>query len=107
MNKGTKNAITIVLLTVIPILVMLPFAITKNRIDYIEISLIVFGCLELLVLNVRVGRRERTNRKLYNRYKSDPKDEGYDEYRNLQNILIISGVVNILLSVLWFYIFGV
>ena len=94
MDKKAKNVITIVLLTVIPILIMLPFAISKNRIDYIEISLIVFGCLELLVLNVRVGRRERNNRKLYNRYKSDPKDEGFDEYRNLYYRLMTVPIEN-------------
>ena len=107
MNQKMKNIITIILLTLIPMLIMLPFAISKNRIELVEVGLIIFGCLELLVLNVRVGKRERHNRRTYNRYKSNPEDEGYSEFRNSQNLLIISGVVNILLSVIWFYIFGV
>jgi len=105
MNNKSKMIITIILLTVIPVLAMLPFAITRDRMDYVEIGLVIFGCLELIVLNVRTGRRERDNRKKYNRYKSDPQDEGFDDYRRMHNTLIISGIVNIVLSVVWFYIF--
>ena len=105
MNKNIKNAIYILLLTIIPITLILPFAISYDRMDFVEIGLVVIGCIELMMLNVRVGRRERANRKKYNRYKSSPTDEGYDEFKNVQMILVISGIVNILTSVLWFYIF--
>lgn len=105
MQNTKKNIIFIICMAVIPILLGLPFAITNEKMEIVEIILVVTGCLELMAYTLRIGRRERKNIKKYHRYKSKEEDEGFDEYRSTQNSLLISGVINLLLSVIWFYIF--
>ena len=104
MQNNKKNIIYIVLLTIVPILFGLPFAISMNKMEIVEVVLIVTGCLELMAFTLRIGRREKKNIKKYYRYKSHEEDEGFAEYRSLQNMLLISGIVNIIVSVVWFYI---
>ncbi len=105
MNPILKKIITILILTIIPIAVGLPFAIVYNRYEIVEIMLVLMGCFELLAINIRSRRREKENLKKYQRYDSKKTDEGYEEYNNVKKILIISGLINLLASLIWFFIF--
>ena len=105
MNPILKKVITIIILTIIPIAIGLPFSIVYNRYEIVEIMLVITGCLELLAINIRSRKREKQNLKKYQRYDSKKTDEGYEEYNNVKIILIISGLINLIASLIWFFIF--
>lgn len=105
MNPILKKVITIIILTIIPIAIGLPFSIVYNRYEIVEIMLVITGCFELLAINIRSRRREKQNLKKYQRYDSKKTDEGYEEYNSVKITLIISGLINLLASLIWFFIF--
>lgn len=105
MNKNIKRIIIVAIISVIPIIVTLPFAITYERMELVEIMLVIAGCLELLAFNIRSRRKERDNVKKYGRRNTKATDEGYNEYQNVKYILILSGLVSLLLSFIWYLIF--
>ena len=57
MNPILKKVITIIILTIIPIAIGLPFSIVYNRYEIVEIMLVITGCFELLAINIRSRRR--------------------------------------------------
>lgn len=105
MSPFFKKFLIIFTLAVVPILVGLPFVLTKGDAIYIEIFLVISGLLQLLVLNVRVGREERKNMKNEGTYKHDKDSDRYLSYISVQRTILLSGVINIALSVLFFLIF--
>lgn len=106
MNKTWKTMITLLILSAIPILVGLPLQLIYKDRPFIEVFLIVTGLLELLVLNVRFRRRETKRRKDKLLYQEEKKSEDYNKYVDFQKLLVISGLINIVLSILYFLIFG-
>lgn len=104
MSENKKMLLYVILLCVLPMAIMLPFAIIYERYDFLEIILVIVGCIELLAVNLRNTRRERKNVKKYGRYLSKSGDDGYDEYKSVQNMLLISGIVNLLVSVVVFFV---
>lgn len=105
MNKKLNRIIWIAIISVLPIIVTLPFAIVYDRLELVEIILVIVGCLELLALNVQSRRKEQDNVKKYGRRNTKATDEGYERYQNVKYILIFSGIISLLLSFAWFLIF--
>lgn len=98
-------AVWYVVLTLIPILIGLPFTLIYDKPEVIEVSLVVFGLLELLAFNIRNGLSDR---KLYKKkiMKEDwKKTEEYRQFVQIRTMLIISGIINLSLSFIYFYIF--
>lgn len=104
MNKILKRIIIIAIVALISIGVTLPFAIVYKRLELVEIILVLVGCIELLAVNIRATRRERTNLKKYERRESKATDEGYEKYNDIKYTLIFSGIINLLISFIWFLV---
>ena len=107
MNSKLKYALYFLLLTIIPIVIGLPFVFIFKRNDILEIVIVVWGLLELLALNLR---HNGNNRKLYKKKMTKEEfkmSEGYPSYVRIGNLILISGIFNLFLSVIYFYIFVV
>lgn len=91
---------------IIPILVGLPFMFALKRTDIIEILLLLVAVIELIAWNSRRGKRERANLKAYGRYKIKKTDNGYMEYKEIQNMLVCSAILNAIVSIMWFLVFS-
>ena len=106
MNKTWKTVITLIILSGVPILIGLPLQLAYKDRRFIEVFLIITGLLELLVLNVRFRRRETKRRRDKLPLQEEKESVEYVKYVDFQRLLVISGVINIVLSILYFLIFG-
>lgn len=107
MNIKLKYTLYFILLTLIPIAIGLPFIFIFKRNDILEIIIVVWGLLELLALNLR---HNVNNRKLYKKKMTKEEfkiSEEYPTYVRIGNLILISGLFNLLVSVIYFYIFVV
>lgn len=103
--KIAKKILIFVILTLIPVAIGLPFRFGFDRKVIFEVTMAVFGLLELLVLMVRIFLKDR---KLYKKGISSSEfkeSDNYKNYVNIQIILLVSAVINLLISLLYFYIF--
>lgn len=105
MSSRIKNILYVVGCCIIPILITLPFMLIFKRAELVESSLLLIAVIELIAWNTRRGKRERQNMKNYGRYKTKKEDNGYDKYKEMQNLLLCSSILNITISLLWFMIF--
>lgn len=83
-----------ILLSIIPIVIGLPFSLIFKNMVILEVVLVIFGLLEILYMNLRASRRNNKN------YYSQKE---YLSYQAKQNILFFSGIINIFISMLIFY----
>ena len=100
-----KKILIVVILTVVPIVIGLPFTLGFGNKVIMEVTLAVFGLLELLVFMFRMRMKDK---KLYKDAKTNKEfkeTEEYGKYINIQYLIFISAIINIVLSVLYFYIF--
>jgi hypothetical protein len=105
MKQALKSITIIIILSVIPILLGLPFTLIYHYPVVIEVTLFIFGALELLIMNVRNDRKARKTWRVKDKYNLDKTSEEYLSYSRVQYYLLISGVINILLSIVYFQIF--
>lgn len=106
MNRTLKTILILSALSAVPILIGLPFILKYDNPNVMEVSMTVFGLLELLVMNIRYDRQARKSWR-----KKEPVEEENPEldpnaFRYIQKILILSGIINILLAVVYFQIFS-
>lgn len=106
MNQTLKKTLIITILSLIPLLIGLPFTLIYKKPEVIEVSFVVFALIEFLFTNIRYSRKERKLWKNRSSGKVDKTSEEYVNYLDVQRILLISGITNILLSVLYFQFFG-
>lgn len=107
MNRNLKYALYFILLTLIPIAIGLPFVFIFDRKDILEIVIVVWGLLELFALNLR---HNGNNRRLYKKKMTKEEfrmSEDYPAYVRVGNLILISGIFNLVLSVIYFWIFVV
>ncbi len=105
MSPFFKKLLIIFTLSAVPILIGLPLTLTTKDPLFIELFLVIAGLLQLLVLNVRTSRAERKNMKKYGTYKHDKENDNYLSFVSVQRTILLSGVINIALSVIYFLIF--
>ncbi len=101
-----KKVLVVVILTVVPIVIGLPFTLGFGNKVIMEVTLAVFGLLELLVFMIRIRMKDK---RLYKETKSNKEfkeSPEYTKYINIQYLLLISAAINLVLSLLYFYIFG-
>lgn len=106
MDSKFKNTIYLAGACIFPILIALPFMISMNRSDLVEIALLLVAVIELLIWNIRRTKRDKFLYKEYGRLKSKETDKGYVEYKNIQTILVCSAILNITVSLIWYLIFN-
>lgn len=106
MNWYFKSAIAIFVLAAVPILIGLPLVLTSGNRMYIEAFLLLVGVVELLALNVRMFMRMRKRKKDPDRFKDEKEQLEYYRYTWTNATIIISGLFNIALSVIYFFIWG-
>ena len=107
MNRKLKYTLFFILLTIIPISIGLPFVFIFGRNDILEIVIVIWGLLALLDLNLRYNGN---NRKLYKKKMTKEEfkmSEEYPSYVRVGNLILFSGIFNLLLSVIYFYLFVV
>ncbi len=79
---------------------------TSQREVLFEIVLVVFALLELAFYFGRVSHYDRDNYKENGTIKRDKTSEKYKKYRMDQNTLLISCLINIVLSIVVFNLLG-
>ena len=100
-----KIIIAVALLILSPILFSLPFSISYNRPDIVEIILVAFGLIELLIVMIMYQIKSR---RLYKDGMSNSdyiKTDKYKTYRTAKIVLLSTAGINIFLSILVFVIF--
>jgi hypothetical protein len=105
MSPFLKKILIVFTLSAVPILFGLPIVLTTKDPLFIEVFLVVMGLLELLVLNVRNSKAERKNMKKSGTYKHDKDSDNYLSFVSIQRTILLSGVINIALSVIYHLIF--
>ncbi len=110
MNPKVKKilfmGLAILILAIVPILIALPFQLIYENKEIMEVSLVVSGLFYLLAMNVRYSLKARRNHKKNQTDKEFKESDDGKRYVTIQNTMIIAGLVNILLSVLYFFITG-
>ncbi|HHX79296.1 MAG TPA: hypothetical protein GX695_06095 [Acholeplasmataceae bacterium] len=105
MSPFFKKVLIVFTLSAVPILIGLPITLSTKDPLFIELFLIITGILQLLVLNVRTSRAERKNMKKSGTYKHDKQSDNYLSFVSVQRTILLSGVINIALSIIYFLIF--
>ena len=101
-----KKIIITIFLILIPLAIGLPFMLGYKNPVILEVSYVVFGLFELLVYTTRISLKDRRLYKKKITKKEFKESTDYDKYYQIQFLLLISGLINVLLSVLCFYIVG-
>ena len=104
MKKILFMSLAIFILILIPVLIALPFQIVYGNVEIMEVSLVVSGLFYLLAMNVRYSLKSRRNHKKHTTDKEFKETDEGKRYVTIQNTMIIAGIVNILLSLLYFAI---
>lgn len=109
MNKKNifKTIIIYIILIGLPIIIGLPLIFIFNNKQLLEISLIVFGLIELLIIMIMYQAKTRRLYKLGMTNSDFRETDKYKTYIYMVKILLITGLINILLSVIYFYLFVV
>ena len=88
-----------------PFLVGIPLIFIFDNKQLLEISLIVFGLIELLIIMIMYQVKTR---RLYKEKMTNEDFKETDKYKTYIysiKILLITGLINIFLSLIYFYIF--
>ena len=101
-----KKILIIVILSIIPIAIALPFRFGFDRKVIFEVIVALFALLEFLVFMIRIQLKDRRNYKKSISNSEFKNTEDYKKYVNIQLILLTSGIINILISLLYFFIFN-
>lgn len=104
MNKTLKRIIICIIISIVVIGITLPFQIVMENDVLVEVMLVLTGAIELLACNIRETKREKNNLKKYGRRETYITDDGYDSFQNVKYTLIISGIFNLLVSLIWHFI---
>lgn len=105
-NKTITQVGIILVLVIMPLAIGIPlFLANRDRPEFLEIPLAIFGVFELLVLTVRIQVRDNKKRKAGN-LKEDKDSEEYQSHVNFRKIILISAFINLALSLVAFWIFG-
>lgn len=100
-----NSIIFIAILMIVPIAIGLPFTLAFDNKEILEVSFAIFGLLELLFLMIMIqvkSRRLYKNNMTNKEFKETP---NYFQYRKVFYILLSTAFVNLLFSLLYFYIF--
>ena len=111
-NNYKKNRIITIIvfssiLILLPIIIGLPIVFGFNRKELFEVVFVVFGLLELLVIMIMYQVKVRRLYKAGMTNEDFKETQGYKKYNTAKLILFITALVNLLLSLLYFYIFVV
>ncbi len=105
MKRKIIHTLIFIGLAAFPILLGLPFVYIYDNKVVIEVSLVVMGLLEWLVVNLRISAN---NRRLWKKGMTKTQFKLSKDYRSFiywQWFLFISGLVNVLLSLIFFYFY--
>jgi len=103
MKHSLRN---IIILIIVPVVLGLIFTFAFQKEVIFEVTMIVFGLIELIILVSRINQFDKSNRTNQGTYKPDKSSREYLEYRYIQEILLVSALLNIALSYVYFMVFG-
>ncbi len=108
MKPTTKKylfaGIAILIMAIVPVLIALPFQISYQNKDIIEVALVVSGLFYLLGMNLRYSLKTRKNHKLHRTDQEFKESDSGKRYVLIQNTMIIAGFVNLALSLAYFFL---
>ena len=100
-----NSIIFVAILILIPIVIGLPFTLAFGNKEILEVSFAVFGLLELLVLMIMIQIKSRRLYKNNMSNKDFKETTKYLQYKRVFYILLSTASINLLFSLLYFYIF--
>ena len=108
-NYKKKRILTIIvfssILIITPIIIGIPLVFGLNRKELFEIVFVVFGLLELLAIIIMYQFKVRRLFKTGTTNENFKKTPNYNKYNTAKLVLLSTALVNLLLSLLYFYIF--
>jgi len=100
------NVKTMLILIAIPLVVGGALFLFFQREVLFEIPFVVFGLLLFAFYFGKISSYDRENFKEKGTIKKDKTSENYFTYRKTQNTLIVSGLINIIISYIIFLLLG-
>lgn len=102
-----KTIIYVSVLLLTPIIIGLPFTLGFDNKIILEVSFAIFGLLELLAIMIMIQAKQRRLYKTNTTNSDFKRSPKYQTYRSARFILLITAIINLVLSFLYHYIFVV